>query len=154
MQEEVKRFVARKNNIQRNIQGASYLIWGQCSTALQAFVKGQDGYAKATEGYDVTWLLKEVKKASSGIDSKANPYVTMHDAIGMLYRMKQGAAEADGSYVERFKNNVMTAEMVHGGHLFYSPDVTEKTLSLATDEEVYAAKEASMAVLVLQNADQ
>merc|ERR1712071_673998 len=90
LKEEIKQYVLRKNIIRRNIQATFSLVWGQCSSALQAYVKGQSGYQKASEDHDVKWLLKEVKKASSGIDSKANPYVTMHDAIGMLYQMRQG----------------------------------------------------------------
>ena len=153
LKEEIKQFVARKNNIRRNIQSAFSLIWGQCSSALQAYVKGLDGYEEATEDYDVTWLLREIKKACSGIDSKANPYITLHDAIGLLYRMRQGQTEPDDSYVERFKNNVATVEMVQGSNLFYSPGIVGKSYSLATKQEIYNAKEANLAALMLINAE-
>ena len=53
LREEIKQFVARKNNIRRNVQSVYSLLWGQCSTSLQAYVKGQDGYVKSTESYDV-----------------------------------------------------------------------------------------------------
>ena len=153
LKEEVKQFVARKNNIRRNIQSAYSLIWGQCSSALQAYVKGQDGYVTATEDYDVTWLLNEVKKACSGIDSKANAYVTLHDAISLLYRTRQGATETDDNYVERFKNNAATVEMVQGSNLFYSPGIVGKPINEATNQEIHNAKEANLAVLMLANAD-
>ena len=77
-------------------------------------MKGQQGYITATDEYDITWLLREMKKASSGIDSKANPYLTMQDAIGLMYRMRQCSNESNDSYVERFKKNAMTVDMVQG----------------------------------------
>ena len=80
LKEEIKQFVARKNNIRRNIQSAFSLIWGQCSSALQAYVKGLDGYEEATEDYDVTWLLREIKRRAQGLIRKrtrTSPYTTL-----------------------------------------------------------------------------
>ena len=153
LKEEVKRFVARKNNICRNIECVYSLIWGQCSSALQAYVKGQEGYEAATEDYDVIWLLREMKKACLGIDLKVNPYVTLHNGIGLLYCMRQGPSKLDDAYVERFKNNVATLEMVQGSNLFYSSGIVRKLYYKATNQEIYNAKEANLAVLMLINAD-
>ena len=47
----------------------------------------------------------------------------------------------------------MTLSMVHGNHIFHSPSVIGKSMKDATSDEIYAAKEASMAILLLQNAD-
>ena len=47
-------------------------MWGQNSAALQAFIKGLSEYEDHAASFDVIWLLKELKKATSGIDSKAN----------------------------------------------------------------------------------
>ena len=67
--------------------------------------------------------------------------------------MRQGQTEPDDSYVERFKNNVATVEMVQGSNLFYSPGIVGKSYSLATKQEIYNAKEANLAALMLINAD-
>ena len=149
----MKQFVARKNNICRNVQSVYSLIWGQCSSALQAYVKGQEGYEATTEDYDVIWLLREMKKACLGINSKANPYVTLHNAIRLLYRIRQGPSKPDDAYVERFKNNMATVEMVQGSNLFYSPGIVRKLYDKATNQEIYNAKEANLAALTLINAD-
>ena len=99
LKEEVKQFVMRKNNIRRNIQSAYSLVWGQCSSALQAYVKGLDGYVDTTDDYDLKWLLDELKKASPGIESNANKYATIHNSLTILFRMRQRATEPDDSYV-------------------------------------------------------
>jgi hypothetical protein len=114
LREEVKQYVTRKNNIRRNIQRVFGLIWGQCSSALQAYVKGQQGYVTASDTYNIKWLLQETKKAANGIDSKANPYATMHEAVGLMSRMRQRQSEPVDAYVERFKNNALTFDMVQG----------------------------------------
>ena len=67
--------------------------------------------------------------------------------------MRQGQTEPDDSYVERFKNNVATVEMVQGSNLFYSPGIVGKSYSLATKQDIYNAKEANLAALMLINAD-
>ena len=48
------------------------LIWGQYSAALQALIKGVSGYNENAVSFDTIWLLKELKKVTTGIDSKAN----------------------------------------------------------------------------------
>ena len=153
LREEVKQFVTRKNNIRRNIQRTFGLIWGQCSSALQAYIKGQLGYITASDTYDVKWLMRETKKAVNGIDSKANPYATMHEAIGIMYRMRQGQHESNDGYVERFKNNALTVDMVQGSNIFYSPGIAGKSYAEASNEEIYSARQANMAVLMLLNSD-
>ena len=153
LKEEIKQYVSRNNNIRRNVQTAFGLIWGQCSNALQAYVKGVDGYTTACKDYDVKWLLSEIKKASSGVNSIANPYLTYHEGISGMYKMRQGGSESDDNFVERFKDMVTTVEMVHGENVFYSHGITGVPFKDATAEEKLAAKEANQAVLLLMNSD-
>ena len=47
--EEVKAFVARRNLLKRNMRKLFGLIWGQCSSALQAKVKGISCYTGMTK---------------------------------------------------------------------------------------------------------
>ena len=63
----------RKLNLQRNTEKAYGLIWGQCSAALQVFSKGLSEYEDHAASFDAIWLLKELKKVASVIDSKAKP---------------------------------------------------------------------------------
>ena len=77
----------------------------------------------------------------------------MHDSIGVLYQMRQGPNESNDTYVECFENNAMTVGMVQGGHLFYSPGIVGKEKDKAGAQEIYTAREASLAVLLLRNSD-
>ena len=73
-------------NLQRKTEKAYRRIWGQCSTALQAFIKGLSDYKVHAACFDKIWLLKELKKATSRIDSKANAWLNIHEAIANLYK--------------------------------------------------------------------
>ena len=83
----------RKLNLQKNTEKAYVLIRGQCSAVLQALIKGLSEYENHATSFDAIWLLTALKKATSGIDSKANAWLNMHDAIRNLYNMKQGSSE-------------------------------------------------------------
>ena len=74
--------------------------------------------------FDALWLLREIKKTTSGIDDKANAYVSMHDVISQLYRMKQGSQKANDNYLVRFKTNVAAVELTGGRHIFASPIIS------------------------------
>ena len=83
--EEVKQFVQRKINLRRNIEKVYGLIWVQCSAGLQTYIKGLSYYEIGSSNFDALWLLREIKKATSSINDKANPYVSLHNAISQLY---------------------------------------------------------------------
>mgnify|MGYP003321274356 CR=1 FL=1 len=129
------------------------LVWGQCSAALQSYIKGLDSYEDKSDGFDVLWLLGELKKATSGIDAKVNSRLTMHKAVAALYRMKQGPNQANDYYLDRFKAAILTVEMAKGGHIFASPELVECSNSTLTKEEILREEEKSKAILLLKNAD-
>ena len=151
--EEIKQFVQRKLNLRRNMQKSYALIWGQCSTQLQEYVKGQSEYTKHSATSNVVWLLKELKKATSGVDSKANGWMNMQDAIAALYRMKQGPSESNEHYMERFKANITAIELTKGDHIFYSPGMTGKERGDHNKESILEEEERNKALLLLRNSD-
>ena len=59
--EEIKLFVVRQTNLRRNIEKSFGLIWGQCSTQLQATIKGLIAYSDKYDDLDILWLIKELK---------------------------------------------------------------------------------------------
>ena len=81
------------------------IVWGQYSALLQSYVKGLEDYEIKNNKFDIIWLLKELKKATSDIDDKANSRLTLHEAISVLYKMKQGQTESNDHYLERFKTD-------------------------------------------------
>lgn len=121
---EVKQFVQRKMNLCRNIEKSYGLIWGQCSSGLKQYMKGLQSYTTNAKIFDTTWLLKELKKATSGIYDQANAHVNMHRTVSNLYKMKQCVNEANDHFLDRFKSNLAALDLAGGGHLFVLPVIT------------------------------
>ena len=112
-------------NLRRNLEKSYGLIWGQCSVGLQAYIKGTSAYSAMSPIFNVRWLLHELKKATPGIDDKANVYVNMHDAMSILYNMRQGSQESNNHYLAHFKANITAVKLTGGYHVFFSPKLAE-----------------------------
>ena len=134
--EEVKQFVQLKINLRRNLEKVYGLIWGQCLAGLQTYIKGLSHYNTGSSSFDALWLLREIKKTKSDIDDKANAYVSMHDAISQLYRIKQEKQESNNNYLARFKTNVAAVELTGGQHIFVSPTISGLSIEEMTLEEI------------------
>ena len=117
--EDIKQFVQRKINLRRNLEKCYGLVWGQCSGGLQTYLRGTLSYETKSVIFDVVWLIHAVKKATSGIDDRANGRKSMHAALLNLYMMKQGATESNDSFLARFKSNITAVNLTGGDHLFF-----------------------------------
>ena len=151
--ERVKIYVSREMNLTRNIEKMYGVLWGQCSSALQAKIKGSTAYSVESRDLNTLWLAKELKKATAGIDTKTDPRTSIIDSLNTLIRMKQGASEPNDNYLERFKAAVSTVELSHGDHIFCSKDIMDKAGTDPTSEEIKQEKNRFKAMLLLRNSD-
>ena len=152
--EEVKHFVQRKMNLRRNLEKSYGLIWGQYSTSLQAYIKGTLAYAAMSPIFNVVWLLHKLKKATSGIDDKANVYKNMHDAMPTLNKMRQGNQETNNNFLYHFKAIVTTVKLTGGNHIFFSPKLAESEKHDLDQDKIEEEEERSKAVILLKLSDE
>ena len=78
------------------------------------------------DDHNIMWLLENLKKAVSGINSKANTRMTLVKAITSLINTKQGATESDDKFLTRFKSSVNTVELAGGNIIFFPTNLMEK----------------------------
>ena len=116
-QERIKSYIVRENTLKDNVIKVYGLIWRQCTSALQAVIKGTNGYTIRSRGHDMIWLLEQIQSVTSGVDVKANAHVVLYDAMSALFNMRQQANESNDRYTERFKANVQTVDLAKGGHI-------------------------------------
>ena len=153
-QERLKSFIVRENMLKRNCSKLYSIIWRQCSSALQAVIKGLDEYTSRAMKHDFIWLLKQIKKVTSGVDVKANPHDTLFESISALINMRQYATESNDHYIERFKSNVHTVELAKGGHIFCSHELVQcASEDDITDEEINRESEKFKAIICLRRSD-
>ena len=131
---KVKMYVTAESNLIRNVEQVFGIIWGQCSSALQSKIKSLADYNDKSGDLDTLWLLKELKKATSGIDAKAEPRSTLVDSLYGMFRMRQRATESNDSYMERFKANASTVELAQGHNIFCCLKLIKKASADPTPE--------------------
>jgi len=100
------------------------------------------------------WLLKEVKKAISGIDIKSDPHIPFHRPLSEIYHLKQGEAESNDRFLGMFKSTVNTVEIAQGKSIFcIKPMMIATDKNAPTKEEILAEEQKSKAIMLLESAD-
>ena len=146
--------MSREINLRRNVQKIFGIIWGQYSSALQYNIKSITEFKDRYDTVDTIWLVKELKKATSGIDNKSYPVLTLLDSIHTLFSMKQSEAEPNDRYLERFKSNVNTIELAHGEYIFCPTSFVKPVdPNNITAAEKKIECEKMKAALLLRNSD-
>ena len=154
-QEKLKRYITRETHLEENISKVYSIVWRQCTSALQAVIKGVDGYGEKAAIHDLVWLLKEIKKVVSGVDAKSNPHETLLEALLTLFNMRQQPNETNDHYLTRFKANVHTVEMAKGGHVFCSHELLSCVDDDApTDVEISREEKKMKAIILLKRPDE
>ena len=149
----MKVYVAGLTLLTRNQEKVFGVIWGQCSAALQSKIKSLAEFEDKSSSLDSLWLLKELKKATAGIDAKAEPRSTLIDSLFGIFKMRQGATESNDCYIERFKSNVSTVELSRGANVFCCTELMDKAGSSPTPDEISAESDRFKAMLLLKCAD-
>ena len=120
---------------------------------LQTYIKGLSYYETSSSNFDALWLSTEIKKATSGIDDKANTYVSMHDIILQLYRMKQGNQESNDNFLARFKTNTVVVDLTGGINIFASPTISGMTVQEMSQQDLKEEMDKSKAIILLKCAE-
>ena len=123
--ERCKRHMRRLETLENNKQTLYGLMWGQCSSGLQEVIKADDDYKKKAKDFDCVWLLEKLNLVSAGVDEKANKYSTLVRAITAFVTIRQGQSESNDSFRKRIEANAVTLELAGGGHVLYSPKISE-----------------------------
>ena len=111
---KIKAYVAGEEVLKNNISKVHDIVWGQCTSNLQAVIKGDHDFETKNKKRDVLWLFGQIKIVTAGIDNKSNKYKNLQTALLQLLTMCQGETEANDKFLNRFKSNVQTVELSGG----------------------------------------
>ena len=117
---KIKAFVAQEEQLKNNINKVYAVVWGQCTSSLQAVLKGNGDFELKHKKRDVLWLFGQIKIVTAGIDTKSNRYKNLQTALMHLLTMRQGEIESNDKFLTRFKSNVQTVELA-GGRQYLVP---------------------------------
>ena len=74
---------------------------------------------------DVTWLLKKIKKVSTGIDSLGNKPVNYFNTVKYFFHRRQGPLEGYQGYKKRARLVIETLILYVGHHILFGTDIME-----------------------------
>lgn len=80
------------------------VVWGQCSPALQAEIKGDEGYSSNSSRYDVVWLLSALKLVAAGIDRSVSSFQAIVSSLTQFHTLRQQTHESTEVYRRRFES--------------------------------------------------
>jgi len=69
---------------------------------------------KTNKKNDAVWLLEISKKIMGGVDTKANPVLTLHEQTLSFFTMRQGQSKSDEDYLQRFNAWDKSLELAGG----------------------------------------
>ena len=124
--QRIKLYAVREADMKNNMDKVYGIVKGQCSMSLRTVIKQEPDYDEKNDQHDVLWLLSKLKEVTSGLDTKSNKRSNLHEAILVLFTMRQGESENDSSYMKRFDINIETLITAGGKHILCSPELMEK----------------------------
>jgi hypothetical protein len=88
--QRIKLYAIREADLKNNMDKVYGLVKGQCSMSLRTVIKQDPEYDDKNDTHDVLWLLSKLKEVTCGLDTKSNKRSNLHEAILVLFTMRQG----------------------------------------------------------------
>lgn len=129
-------------------------MYGNCTEGLQTMLRADSEFEMKSKALDHEWLFEKVKIIVSGLDTKVNLRVSLHDVMFNFILLKQQQHETNDTYLTRFMSMIETLKIAGGEHVLVSPILLEKTIANASAAEIRAEKEKFMAVCFLLRSDE
>ena len=154
-QEKVKQHIKRLNTLESNKEKLYALVWGQFSTGLQEVLKGEDAFVTSDSDFDCIWLLEKAKLVSSGVDTKANKYCSLVQAMTSFCTISQGPNESNDSFRKRIDSAALTLSLAGGDHMLWSPALIKMKMpdQGPSDKEIESDTDTFKAMVMILRAD-
>ena len=144
--EEIKDYVKELKILKSNLKKIYSLVYRNCTDSVQTMLKADEEYEEKSKDFDHAWLFKKIKIIVSGLDTKVNLRVSLHDTMTNFFLLKQQAHESNDAYLTRFKSMIETLKIAGGNHILVSETLVKKEISNATLTEINVEREKFMAV--------
>ena len=102
---------------------------------MRKIIETDDKYEEKSKIFDCAWLLKKLKTAISGIDTKISLRVSLHAAMINFLFLKQYSNKTNDACLTRFKSTIHLLIIIGGKHILVSELTMEHKFKDATKEE-------------------
>ena len=148
----LKRYLDREDVLTENINRLYGIMIGQCTPSLLSTMRGDQDYDSKSRQFDTLWLLNKTKKVTAGVDTKANPALSLHEQLITFFTTRQGQSESDDDYLNRFNARLQNLELAGGKHMMYSPELIG--IENPSGEEIKQERERFKAMCFILRADE
>ena len=135
---DLKAYVKKRDALQRNLYSLYSLVWGQCSTQLQAKLQSVAEFESIKATADVVRLLREIRKVSWSMDRGINPVHSFSTAYRRFISLRQRQGVTIAEHYKNFKTLMDIVEHF-AGETSYVPSKlieAEKTEMAAENEDI------------------
>ena len=119
----VKKYMDREEVLTENANKLYGIVIRQCTPPLRSTIKHDVEYGIKSSDLDTLWVLKNIKKTTTGVDMKANPELTLHEQMLILMTTRQGQSELDNDYLIKSNSRLENMILAGGGHILCSPQI-------------------------------
>ena len=110
------RCLVKQEKLEDNLRSIYSLVWGQCSTGMQAKVQSIDGYELADRKCDCIWLLTQIKGVMFKFEGQKEIFHAHTEANSRLETFKQKDGESANSFMEQY-SAIVEAYEHYGGSI-------------------------------------
>jgi len=140
---KLRRHMDRVETLKEIVTNLYFLVWGQCTDALKAELKGLDLFKDKDNNFDAKWLLEQVKLAASGIEQRTfNACKTTYKMGRQFYTFRQAEDEPFEAFLKRFLDFVSNIELA-GIDVIHHPYLEELERANLTKENPIEIEEAT-----------
>ena len=82
--EKKKSYLKRKQTMDDNMRDIFAVIWGQCSTVMQAKIRQVDEFEQRKTDADCGWLLSQIKSSIFQFEGRKQKFLAMVEARNVL----------------------------------------------------------------------
>ena len=137
-----------------NLKNIYTIVFGNCTESVQTMIKTDSKYEEKSKIFDYAWLFEKVKTIVSGLDTKVNLRVSLHDVMLNFMLLKQFPNETNKAYHTKFKSMIETLKIAGGEHILVSPVMIGTELSAASGSQIREEKEKYMAICFILRSDE
>ena len=150
----VNKYIDREEVLTENSNKLYVIVIGKCTPPLRSKIKGDADYGKKSSDFDTLWLLIKIKNSIAGVDTKANPVLTLHEQMLIFITTRQGQSESDNDYLKNFNSRLENIILAGGGHILCSPQILRKDVVSCTPMEINMEMDRFKAMCFILRADE
>ena len=133
MKDVITRYGNRKVAVKKNVGKIFELVWGQCTTSVKTLIKGEDTYDENKKKNNVTWLIQQARRLTSGVDNEADGADVYFQALWEWTHIRQHENETKDAYQKRADTLTQNLILAGGEQVLYPKKLFPSSVSDANN---------------------